>query len=168
MYLGQGSLLASSGLPGSIEAGRLAPIFGLASGGVCLAEEVALPTGGLLHRLFTLTGIEKTRSRRSLFCGTFRRVAPSGCYPASCPAEPGLSSPSRLTRAGAATRFTWRYSIYQFTATIAAVQLRDQARAFTNALINPLYPPILGEICEGLARGESPLHSPFSKRSHTK
>jgi hypothetical protein len=46
--------------------------------------------------------------------------------------------------------------------------LRDQARAFTNALVNPLYPPILGEICEGLARGESPLHSPFSKRSHTK
>jgi len=131
--------------------------------------------GELLPHHFTLT-----RLRRAVcFCGTFRRVAPSGCYPASCPAEPGLSSPSRLTRAGAATRFTWRYSIYQFTATIAAVQLRDQARAFTNALINPLYPPILGEICEGwgtppsftsegLARGESPLHSPFSKRSHTK
>ena len=26
------------------------------------------------------------------FCGTFRRVAPPGCYPASCPVELGLSS----------------------------------------------------------------------------
>ncbi len=26
------------------------------------------------------------------FCGTFRRVAPPGSYPASCPVEPGLSS----------------------------------------------------------------------------
>jgi len=30
--------------------------------------------------------------RRSGFCGTFRRVAPPGCYPAPCPWESGLSS----------------------------------------------------------------------------
>jgi hypothetical protein len=29
------------------------------------------------------------------FCGTFRRVTPPGRYPASCPMEPGLSSPVR-------------------------------------------------------------------------
>ena len=28
-----------------------------------------------------------------VFCGTFRRVAPPGCYPAPCPVESGLSSP---------------------------------------------------------------------------
>jgi len=28
------------------------------------------------------------------FCGTFLRVASTGCYPAPCPAEPGLSSGS--------------------------------------------------------------------------
>ena len=29
---------------------------------------------------------------RYRFCGTFRRVAPPGCYPAPCSVEPGLSS----------------------------------------------------------------------------
>ena len=32
------------------------------------------------------------------FCCTFRRVAPPGCYPASCPVEPGLSSPIKSFR----------------------------------------------------------------------
>ena len=31
--------------------------------------------------------------RRFVFCGTFLRVAPTGCYPAPCSMEPGLSSP---------------------------------------------------------------------------
>jgi hypothetical protein len=39
------------------------------------------------------------------FCGTFRRVAPPGCYPAPCPVELGLSSPPACTE-GAATRPT--------------------------------------------------------------
>jgi hypothetical protein len=29
---------------------------------------------------------------RCYFCGTFLRVAPTGCYPAPCSLEPGLSS----------------------------------------------------------------------------
>ncbi len=29
-----------------------------------------------------------------VFCATFRRVAPPGCYPAHCPMEFGLSSPA--------------------------------------------------------------------------
>lgn len=32
---------------------------------------------------------------RSVFCGTFLRVAPTGRYPAPCSTEPGLSSPCR-------------------------------------------------------------------------
>src|SRR5881227_724327 len=32
------------------------------------------------------------RTRRYIFCATFLRVAPTGCYPAHCPAEFGLSS----------------------------------------------------------------------------
>jgi hypothetical protein len=32
--------------------------------------------------------------RRYIFCATFLRVAPTGCYPAHCPAEFGLSSES--------------------------------------------------------------------------
>ena len=35
------------------------------------------------------------QSRRFLFCCTGLRVAPTGRYPAPCPAEPGLSSPER-------------------------------------------------------------------------
>jgi len=32
--------------------------------------------------------------RRYIFCATVRRVAPPGCYPAHCPVEFGLSSPT--------------------------------------------------------------------------
>ena len=47
--------------------------------------------GELLPRLFTLTlaGLPG----RYVFCCAFRRVAPPGSYPASCPVELGLSSP---------------------------------------------------------------------------
>ena len=34
------------------------------------------------------------RDRRCNFCGTFLRVTPTGCYPAPCSVEPGLSSRS--------------------------------------------------------------------------
>ena len=43
--------------------------------------------GELLPRLFILT-----LAGGFLFCCTFLKVAFTGCYPASCPAEPGLSS----------------------------------------------------------------------------
>jgi hypothetical protein len=48
--------------------------FGLAPGGVYRATPVTRGAGGLLLHRFTLTG----RSRRSVLCGTFPRVAP-GC-----------------------------------------------------------------------------------------
>lgn len=50
--------------------------FDLAPGGVYLAAQVALGTGGLLHRRFTLT--EDRSPRRFVFCGTFPRVTPGG------------------------------------------------------------------------------------------
>ena len=34
------------------------------------------------------------KAGRYIFCGTFRRLSPPRCYLASCPAEPGLSSPT--------------------------------------------------------------------------
>src|SRR5438445_5883745 len=51
--------------------------------------------GGLLPHLFTLTWRRvsgDSRCRAVIFCGTFLRVAPTGCYPAPCSLEPGLSS----------------------------------------------------------------------------
>jgi len=45
-----------------------------------------------------------TETRRYIFCGTFRRLAPPRHYLAPCPAEPGLSSPA--TNAAAIARPT--------------------------------------------------------------
>ena len=44
--------------------------------------------GSLLNCLFTLTA----DAAAVYFCCTGLRVAPTGCYPASCPLKPGLSS----------------------------------------------------------------------------
>jgi len=44
--------------------------------------------GELLPHLFTLTPF----LGRCIFCGTFLPVTRTGCYPAPCPVEPGLSS----------------------------------------------------------------------------
>ena len=71
------------------------PLFGLAPGGVYLAPVVTGRTGELLPHLFTLTRWrgQCRATRRSVFCGTFLPVAGTGCYPAPCPVETGLSSP---------------------------------------------------------------------------
>jgi len=73
---------------GSGEAGHFSPpIWSCSEWGLpCLRHHCQ--SGELLPHLFTLT----PRRRRYVFCGTFRRVSPPGCYPASCPVEPGLSS----------------------------------------------------------------------------
>src|SRR5205814_5147348 len=45
--------------------------------------------------------------RRYVFCATFLQVALTGCYPAHCPAEFGLSSPpSRLAALGRGGRLS--------------------------------------------------------------
>ncbi len=66
-----------------------APLFGFAPDGVFLALRVATQPGGLLPHRFTLTG----QRPAVCFLWHFPGIAPSGRYPASCPAEPGLSSP---------------------------------------------------------------------------
>jgi hypothetical protein len=55
--------------------------------------------GGLLPRLFTLAVGRVSERRRSVLCGTLLGVAATGCYPASCSVEPGLSS-RRASTAG--------------------------------------------------------------------
>ena len=84
----------------------IASLFGLAPGGVYRAPDVTIGTGALLPHRFTLTGgtpsrgiSVSTRPRRSVFCGTFLRVTPTGRYPAPCSLEPGLSSLRRQRRA---------------------------------------------------------------------
>jgi len=64
------------------------PLLGLAPGRVCLAGPVTRTAGEPLPHLFTLT------VTAVCFCGTLRRVAPPGCYPAPCSVELGLSSDS--------------------------------------------------------------------------
>ena len=66
-------------------------LLGLAPDGVYRAAPVTRGAGGLLHHRFTLA-CGREAHRRSALCCTFRRVAPPGCYPASCPVESGLSS----------------------------------------------------------------------------
>ena len=76
---------------------RLAPLFGLAPGGVCPATGVA--TGAVRsYRTFSPLPRALTGTRRSVFCGTFRGLAPPRRYLAPCPVEPGLSSASGMFR----------------------------------------------------------------------
>ncbi len=69
-----------SGLPGDI--GRASrPTLDLAPGGVCRATRVTPGAGALLPHRFTLTCGDSWIAgahRRSVFCGTFLRVAPTG------------------------------------------------------------------------------------------
>jgi len=72
-------------------------LFGLAPGGVCQAGPVTRTAGELLPHRFTLA---PSTEGRFVFCGTFLRVAPTGCYPAPCPEELGLSSRSQRGAGG--------------------------------------------------------------------
>ncbi len=68
-------------------------MLGLASSGVCLAEPVTWPAGGLLHHRFTLAG----PAGDLLSVALFRRVTSPGRYPAPRSVKFGLSS-GRLKR----------------------------------------------------------------------
>ena len=75
--------------PGTRRAALAFPV-NLAPDEVYPADPITRAAGGLLHHRFTLT---PGRSPwRSAFCCTFSRIAPGGCYPPSCPVEPGRSS----------------------------------------------------------------------------
>ena len=80
-------------------------LSGLAPGGVYRAAPVTRRAGGLLHHLFTLTAAHCCVLQRSVFCGTFLRVTPSGRYPPPCSTEPGRSSVTRSPCARRGSRF---------------------------------------------------------------
>ena len=61
-------------------------LFGLAPDGVCLAWKSLSTRWALTPPFHPCPG------RAVCLCGTFLWFAPTGYYPASCPAEPGLSS----------------------------------------------------------------------------
>src|SRR5581483_1541903 len=75
-------------------------LFGLAPGGVCLAGRSPGRRWALtppFHPYRRPSSGDDAR-RRCNFCGTFLRVTPTGCYPAPCSLEPGLSSNRLLGR----------------------------------------------------------------------
>jgi len=69
------------------------PLFGLAPGGVYPATPV---TSRAVRSYRTISPLPARG--RYIFCGTFHRLAPSRCYLAPCPVEPGLSSPPRWAK----------------------------------------------------------------------
>src|SRR4051794_23940918 len=110
--LGRRSPGASSDLPGSRHGSGqsaavgpslsalpddVAPLFGLAPGGVCRARPVTRPAGELLPRRFTLTAPARG-PRGGLFSVALSLLgSPSGGrYPPPRPVESGLSSPASL------------------------------------------------------------------------
>lgn len=64
-------------------------LSGLAPDGVYHATHVAARP---VVSCTTFSPLPAANGGRSVFCGTGLRVSPSGRYPPSCPAEPGLSS----------------------------------------------------------------------------
>src|SRR5690606_33769398 len=112
IHLGPALLAGSSGLPGGIGRAILRRLpIGLAPCGVWPATPV---TGRAVRSYRTFSPLPappppfgRSGSRRYVFCATFLRVAPTGDYPAHCPAEFGLSSPRPFraaTGAAAAAR----------------------------------------------------------------
>lgn len=76
-----------SDLPGIATGRRIDSLFGLAPSGVYPAVSV---TKNAVRPYRTFSPLPL--AGRYIFCGTFRRLAPPGRYPALCPAESGLSS----------------------------------------------------------------------------
>jgi hypothetical protein len=64
--------------------------------GALLPHLFTLPFNPLLHKVAQVAlgapCCHRTGLRRFVFCATFLQVALTGCYPAHCPAEFGLSS----------------------------------------------------------------------------
>ena len=86
------SPLASSSQPGCGTSHAIAPLFGLAPGGVCRAPR-RWPRGRwALTPPFHPCHAPSRAVRRFAFCCTFRRLTPPRRYLAPCSVEPGLSS----------------------------------------------------------------------------
>ena len=68
---------------------------------------------------------DRSRHRRFVLCGTFLRVAPTGCYPAPCPVESGRSSGRDAEASG--TRPPGRLATTSIVALNQAHSHRNQA-----------------------------------------
>jgi len=98
------SLAGSSGLPGSFERAVLValPYLALLRAGFSLPPVLPRARCALtapFHPYPSTRALSRARSGRCIFCATFLRVAPTGRYPAHCPAEFGLSFRLRALRA---------------------------------------------------------------------
>jgi len=85
-------------------------LFGLAPRGVCPADRSPGRWWALTPPFHPYPDISEIGA--VCFCGTFRRVAPPGRYPARCPVELGLSSPWCFAHQSAITRPTGPTSLY--------------------------------------------------------
>ena len=88
--LGRPSPDASSSLPGCDAGHTMHPYLALLRTGFAVPRTVT-SRAVRSYRTFSPLPVPEGH-RRSVFCGTFRRLAPPRRYLASCPAEPGLSS----------------------------------------------------------------------------
>ncbi len=91
IYLGLVLPPGSSGLPGTQRATVLS-LSGLASDGVYTASFV---TKEAVSSYLAFSPLP-VRKQAVIFCCTILGVTSTGCYPASCPVKPGLSSPALL------------------------------------------------------------------------
>ena len=99
IHLVPGLLRTSSELTRRLPAGSRTDAFRRPCLPICSCSRWGFPCrphhcerGALLPHLFTLAWAPFGVRGRYVFCGTFRRVAPPGRWPAPCPVEPGLSS----------------------------------------------------------------------------
>ena len=90
--LAPASPLGSSNQPGCGTSHAIAPLFGLAPGGVCRAPRRCPLGRWALTPPFRPYHAPLRAVRRFVFCCTFRRLAPPRRYLAPCSVEPGLSS----------------------------------------------------------------------------
>jgi len=81
--------------PRTDRASRIVLLFGLAPGGVYRASRSPGCWWALTR---TISPSPSLPRRLCLFCGTLLRVTPTGCYPAPCSVELGLSSTGRSRR----------------------------------------------------------------------
>jgi hypothetical protein len=90
--LAPASPLGSSNQPGCGTSHAIAPLFGLAPGGVCRAPRRCPLGRWALTPPFRPYHAPLRAVRRFVFCCTFRRLTPPRRYLAPCSVEPGLSS----------------------------------------------------------------------------
>ena len=89
IYLGTTLPQPSSSLPGNGTGSPIVPCLTLLR--TRFTEPITSPRP-LVGSYPTVSPLPRTNPGRSVFCGTVSRVTPGGCYPPSCPVEPGRSS----------------------------------------------------------------------------